>query len=186
LPTPGNIAPAPQRWIRVNAANLLTAGRFAAAAGWIALFVGRPESTIALGSIAVAASLSDLLDGRIARLLSASSGAGRWLDGVADVTFVLAVLGCEASRGAIPAYVPALIAASFTQYSADSLLRGGARRPIRSRIGHWGGVLNYALAIVLSFAPPPNPPGAIVRSCAPLLALYYVAAILERVIMYFR
>ncbi len=186
MTAPGNIASAPQGWTRANAANLLTAGRFAAAAGWIALFGARPGSTIGLGSIAVAASLSDLFDGRIARMLGTSSGAGRWLDGVADVSFVLAVLGGEAWRGAIPAYVPALIAASFTQYSADSMLRGDARAPIRSRLGHWGGVLNYALAIVLSFAPPPNPVGAVVRTCAPLLGLYYVAAILERVFMYFR
>ena len=173
-------------WIQANLANLLTTGRFAAAAAWVALFFASPKRTVLLGAIAVAASLSDFFDGRVARLLGTSSGAGRWLDGVADVSFVLAVLGCEAWGGAIPAYVPALIAASFAQYVVDSILRSDARGPIRSRLGHWGGVINYALALVLSFAPPPNLPGAIVKSCAPILALYYAAAIAERAAMYFR
>ena len=179
-------AHAPYRWIRANLANLLTAGRFAAAAAWAAIFFASPERTVLLGAIAVAASLSDFIDGRVARWLGTTSGAGRWLDGVADVSFVLAVLGCEAWAGAIPVYVPALIAASFAQYVVDSRLRSGAREPIRSRLGHWGGVINYALALVLSFAPPPNIPGAIVKSCAPILALYYAAAIAERAAMYFR
>ncbi len=177
---------APSGWRPANLANLLTAGRFAAAAAWVALFLVSPARTVLLGVIAAAASLSDFIDGRVARSLGTSSGAGRWLDGMADVTFVLAVLGCEAWDGAIPVYVPALIAASFAQYVADSMLRSGAREPIRSRLGHWGGVINYALALVLSFAPPPNLPGAIVKSCAPILALYYAAAIAERAAMYFR
>ena len=177
---------APRCWIRTNLANLLTAGRFAAAAAWMALFFASPDRTVLLGGIAIAASVSDFVDGRVARLLGTSSGTGRWLDGVANVTFVLAVLGCEAWGGAIPVYVPALIAMSFTQYVADSMLRGEARGPIRSRLGHWGGVINYALALVLSFTPPPSLPGAIVKSCAPILALYYIAAIAERAAMYFR
>jgi len=179
-------APAPSGWIRANLANLLTAGRFAAAAAWVALFLASPERTVPLGAIALAASLSDFADGRVARLLGTLSGAGQWLDAVADVTFVLAVLGCEAWSGAIPVYVPALIAASFAQYGVDSMLRSGARGPIRSRLGHWGGVINYALVLVLSFAPPPNLPGVIVKSCAPILALCYAAAIAERAATYFR
>jgi phosphatidylglycerophosphate synthase len=179
-------ARAPRGWIGANLANLLTACRFAAAAAWVVLFVANPARTFLLGAIAVAASLSDFVDGRVARLLGTVSGAGRWLDGVADVSFVLAVLGCEAWAGAIPIYVPILIAASFAQYLMDSILRSAARGPIRSRLGHWGGVINYALALILSFAPPPNIPGAIVKSCAPILALYYAAAIAERAAMYFR
>jgi CDP-diacylglycerol---glycerol-3-phosphate 3-phosphatidyltransferase len=172
-------------WRPANLANLLTLTRFAAAAGWAALFFSAPQHRVLLGTIAAAAAISDIFDGRVARRFGTSGAAGRWLDGIADVTFVLTVLGCEAAAGAIPWYVPALIAASFAQYALDSIVLGAASAgPIRSRLGHWGGVINYALALVLAFAPPPHPAGAIVRWCAPILALYYLAAITERAMMY--
>jgi phosphatidylglycerophosphate synthase len=175
----------PAGWMPANLANLLTITRFVAAAVWAVLFFSAPQPRLLLGTIAVAAAISDIFDGRVARRFGTSGTAGRWLDGIADVTFVLTVLGCEASAGAIPWYVPALIAASFAQYALDSMLLGAAAGgPIRSRLGHWGGVINYAIALVLAFAPPPYFAGAIVRSCAPLLALYYLAAITERAMMY--
>ncbi len=92
-------------------------------------------------------------------------GVGRWLDSIADIVFVLTALICEASIGAIPFYIPALIALSFSQYAIDSMLLSGA--PIKSRLGHFGGIINFALVIVLSLAPPPELPGAIVARALP-------------------
>jgi len=66
------------------------------------------------------------------------------------------------------------------------VLSGSARGPIKSRLGHWGGVINFALVIVLGIAPPPAWPGALIRSAAPMLAIFYLAAIVERGIGYFR
>ncbi len=153
----------------------------------MALFLANPQARTLLGVIAIVAALSDFFDGRLARRFGATGNAGRWLDGVADVAFVLAVLGCEASTGAIPVYVPALIAASFVQYVADSVIVGEVSSgPIRSRLGHLGGVINYALALALSFAPPPAPAGTLIKSCAPILALYYVAAMAERAALLYR
>ncbi len=175
------------RWARAHLANLLTLFRFAAGAAWIAEFAVDRERRAVLGAIAVAAAWSDFIDGRVARRLGTSGTAGRWLDGAADVTFVLAVLGCESWAGAIPVYVPCLIAASFVQYAADSMILGqAAHGPIRSRLGHWGGVINYALALALSFAPPPSFPGLLIRRASPLLAVYYITAIAERALMYLR
>ncbi|MFZ0888477.1 MAG: hypothetical protein WA005_08505, partial [Candidatus Binataceae bacterium] len=111
----------------------------------------------------------------------------RWLDGAADIILVLTILGSEAWAGAIPVYIPALIALSFAQYAADSIvLRARASGPIRSRLGHWGGILNYALALTLSFAPPPSWPGAVINTAAPLFAVFYVAAIAERALLLYR
>ena len=173
--------------LRAHGANLLSAVRLAFAVAWVAVFLLSPGNRFLLGAIAVAASVSDFFDGRVARWLGTTGTVGRWLDGAADVIFVLAVLGCEAWAGAIPAYVPMLIAASFLQYAADSIILGDAASgPIRSRLGHWGGVINYALAIALSFAPPPQFAGALIRSAAPILALYYIAAMAERAMMYRR
>jgi len=166
--------------------NGLSALRFALAAIWVALAAHGHEERLAFATVAIAAAGSDFIDGRIARRLGVASGSGRWLDGIADVTFVLAAILCEAAAGAIPFYIPVLIALSFSQYVIDSVVIGQpAAGPVKSRLGHWGGIVNYALVIALAIAPPPALPGALVRGLAPLLALFYVAAIAERAWLFY-
>jgi cardiolipin synthase len=167
--------------------NGLSALRFALAAIWIELASHGHDGRVAFAIIAIVAAGSDFIDGRIARMLGVASGRGRWLDGIADVTFVLAAIFCEAVAGAIPFYIPILIALSFSQYVIDSaLLAQPAAGPVKSRLGHWGGIINYALVIALAVAPPPALPGAIVRAFAPLIGSFYVAAIAERAWLFYR
>lgn len=167
--------------------NGLSAIRFGLAAVWIEVASRGYEGRPAFAILAIVAAGSDFIDGRIARRLNVASGSGRWIDGIADVTFVLAALFCEASAGAIPFYIPILIALSFSQYAIDSIVIGArASGPIRSRLGHWGGIINYAIVITLAIAPPPALPGTIARDLAPLIALFYVAAISERAWLYYR
>jgi len=166
--------------------NGLSAIRFALAAIWIVLAAHGNQERLAFAIVAIVAAGSDFIDGRVARRLGVASGSGRWLDGIADVTFVLAALFCEAAAGAIPFYIPILIALSFSQYAIDSLLIGQpATGPVKSRLGHWGGIVNYAIVITLAIAPPPAIPGALVRGLAPLIALFYVAAISERAWLFY-
>ena len=106
------------------------------------------------------------------------------LGSIADIVFILTALTREAWAGAIPFYIPMLIALSFSQYAIDSMLLSGA--PIKSRLGHFGGIINYALVIILGLAPPPALPGIALRALCPLLALFYFAAIGERVAGYLR
>jgi phosphatidylglycerophosphate synthase len=175
----------PAPLIRRHLANALSASRLLFAAAWIAFFAAGAESRAPYIALVTAASVSDFIDGRIARRLAIIGTYGRWLDGVADVVFVLAALSCEAAAGSIPAYIPALIVLSFGQYAIDSMLLGAAGRgPIKSRLGHWGGVLNYTLVVVLAVAPPPAWPGDLVRRMAPVCALFYIAAIIERALGY--
>jgi phosphatidylglycerophosphate synthase len=167
--------------------NGLSAIRFALAAIWIALAAHGHQGRLAFAIVAIVAAGSDFIDGRVARRFGVASGSGRWLDGIADVTFVLAALLSEAVAGAIAFYIPILIAVSFSQYAIDSVLIGPlAIGPIKSRLGHWGGIINYALVITLAIAPPPAFPGAIVRDLAPLIAMFYAAAISERAWLYYR
>jgi phosphatidylglycerophosphate synthase len=167
--------------------NGLSALRFALAAIWIELAARGHQGRLAFAIIAIVAAVSDFIDGRIARRLRVASGSGRWLDGIADVTFILAALFCEAAAGTLPFYIPIFVALSFSQYAIDSFVIGArASGPVRSRLGHWGGIINYALVITLAIAPPPALPGTIVRGLAPLIALFYVAAISERVWLYYR
>jgi len=168
--------------MRAQAANLLSASRLLLAIGWLLAFEAGYTGAAVLGSIAIAGAISDLLDGRVARSMGIVGGVGRWLDSIADIIFVLTALTCEAWVGAIPFYIPILIAVSFSQYAIDSMLLSGA--PIKSRLGHFGGIINFALVIVLGLAPPPSLPGTILRALCPLLAIFYVAAIGERIIGY--
>jgi phosphatidylglycerophosphate synthase len=171
---------------RGKPANLLSASRFVLAALWLAAFLLGKRSPEILGTIAVAGAFSDLIDGPLARRMCAADAFGHWLDNLADVVLVLTALTCEAQAGAIPLYIPALIAASFTQYAMDSLLINRSRTPIRSQLGHWSGVLNFALVIVLAFAPSPRLPGVVIRALSPLIAICYMAAIFERALQYRR
>ena len=167
--------------------NGLSALRFALAGIWIELAAHAHQGRLAFAIVAIVAAGSDFIDGRIARRLGVASGSGRWLDGIADVSFVLAALFCEATAGAIPFYIPILIAVSFSQYAIDSVVIGPpATGPIKSRLGHWGGIINYALVITLAIAPPPAFPGEIARGLSPLLAIFYTAAISERAWLYYR
>ncbi len=167
--------------------NGLSALRFALAAVWIELAAHGHQGRMAFAIVAIVAAGSDFIDGPVARRLKVASGSGRWLDAIADVTFVLAALLCEAAAGAIPYYIPILIALSFGQYAIDSGVIGErAAGPVRSRLGHWGGIVNYALVIALAIAPPPALPGAMVRALAPLVALFYAGAISERAWLFYR
>jgi phosphatidylglycerophosphate synthase len=167
-----------------RAANLLSASRFVLGAMWLVAFVHGDRRPEVLGPIALAAALSDFVDGRVARLMRSADQFGRWLDSVADVAFVLTALACEAQAGAIPAYIPVLIAVSFAQYAIDSIVISGSSTPVRSRLGHWGGVVNFALVLLLAFASGARWPGIVVREASPLIAIFYVAAIFERMLGY--
>jgi phosphatidylglycerophosphate synthase len=95
----------------------------------------------------MAASLSDYLDGPLARRRGTSSPRGAILDNVADVAFVLVGLATAAVLGLVSWLVPVSIGLSAGAYAVASARRrgrDGAPRLARSRLGHWAGVANYA------------------------------------------
>jgi phosphatidylglycerophosphate synthase len=153
---------------------------------WLLAFMSGSRGPEVLGSIALAAAVSDFADGRIARWMGHTDGVGSWLDALADIVFILTTLSSEALAGAIPIYIPVLIACSFAQYAIDSVAISGSSTPVKSRLGHWGGVINFALVLVLAWTPPPLLPSRLVRLASPLLAGFYIAAILERGLNYWR
>jgi phosphatidylglycerophosphate synthase len=174
--------PSPRRQpiARAQPANLLSASRFVLAAAWLVAYVSGNRDPEVLGVIALAAAVSDFADGPIARWSGHADGVGRWLDALADIVFILTALSSEALAGAIPIYIPVLIACSFAQYAIDSVAISGSPTPVKSRLGHWCGVINFALVLVLAWTPPPLWPARLVRLASPLLAVLYLAAIFER------
>jgi phosphatidylglycerophosphate synthase len=170
--------------IRTHAANALSASRFVLSVLWLAAFVHGYRGPELFAPIALAAALSDLIDGPIARHLCSADQFGRWLDNIADLAFVLTALLCEAWAGAIPGYIPILIAVSFAQYAIDSILVSGASVPVRSRIGHWAGIVNYALVLLLALTNASEWSPILMRDVSPLLAVWYLCAIVERAHQY--
>jgi phosphatidylglycerophosphate synthase len=151
------------------AANGLSASRFVLAGLWMAAYAPGDRRAAVLGPIALAAAASDFADGRLARRAGSVDQFGRWLDAIADIT-----------------YIPVLIALSFVQYALDSVVILGSSVPVASRLGHWGGAFNYILVTTLAFAAPPRLPGRIIQQAAPLIGLLYLAAIIERALNYRR
>ena len=176
--------PRPQSLVRAQLANLLSASRFVLAAFWLVAFVFGNHGPVILGSIALAAAASDFVDGRIARWMGHANGVGKWLDALGDIVFILTALSSEALAEEIPIYIPVLIACSFAQYAVDSVAISRSSTPVRSRLGHWGGVINFALVLVLAWTPPPLLPARLISQVSPLLAFFYIAAILERALNY--
>lgn len=110
---------------------------------------GRDMGWLAAALFAVIAA-SDFIDGRVARRTGTASAAGQALDHGADIGFLLTAFAAYVALGLVPWWVPAAIAVAFTTYVLDSLRRSEQRPSlIGSRIGHAGGVCNYALVGVL-------------------------------------
>jgi cardiolipin synthase len=128
------------RWL--TWANGLTASRLVAAP-LLALAILREADGAAL-LIFVAAVLSDLLDGRVARHFGEASSLGGVLDHATDAAFVTAGTGALGYAGEVPQILPWLIAAAFLQYVVDSRVAAG--RSLRaSALGRWNGVAYFVV-----------------------------------------
>lgn len=171
-----------------HAANALTGLRVACAPLLAACVVAEPGWLPRLAGpvlFAVAAS-TDYLDGKVARRRGSESVGGRWFDHLADIGFILVVLGSYVAIGVVPWWVPASIAAAFAFYVADSVSGVRAGTPARllgSRLGHVGGVCNYVLVgilvgnetVGLHWVPP-----MAVRACFVLVPVYSLAGAAAR------
>lgn len=164
--------------LRAQVANGLSLARFALAAAWVTCV--RAGNRGPLLVITLAAIASDFFDGRLARRLKVESVAGRWLDAIADVAFVLTAMVSEVVAERLPAYIPVLVMLLFAQYAVDSAWRSG--HPIASRIGHWCGIVNYVVVLMLSSGV--GTVSALVVRLSPILAAFYTIAMAERVWLY--
>ena len=106
-----------------------------------ALAIVQHRSVLAL-SIFVTAIVSDLTDGRVARMRGEATSFGGFFDHLTDALFVATGLLALAQQGVVPWALPVLLLVAFAQYSLDSKVLAG--RPLRaSRLGRWNGIAYY-------------------------------------------
>ena len=125
-------------------ANALTAVRLVLAVPFAFLMASGSARHAALAALALAAAIAtDFLDGAVARRRGTATAAGRAFDHTADVVFVVGGLAAGATRGAFPWVFPALVAAAFVQYVADSYWVERRRALRASRLGRYNGILYF-------------------------------------------
>jgi phosphatidylglycerophosphate synthase len=130
--------------------------RLLAVLPFVWLFVAAAESAdpgtaAALAGVYVAVALSDLIDGKLARLAgTAGPGWGR-MDVAADMTFNLASLACAAGLGRIGFWVPASVALLGGRFLLRLLGMGRLAAIAYDRLGNLAGVLYYLLVGLIVF-----------------------------------
>jgi len=126
-------------------ANALTALRVLLAVPFAFLMTRSDRwSAGAAGIVFVAAIMTDVLDGVVARGRGTDTSAGGVFDHAADCLFVTTGLAGGAVRGAFPWVLPLLVPAAFTQYVMDSYWGHRGRALRTSGLGRWNGILYFA------------------------------------------
>jgi phosphatidylglycerophosphate synthase len=131
---------------------------------------------------------SDLSDGKVARRLGVASEAGRFVDHIADISFLTSALAAYWSVGAVPWWVPVSVVASFLFYVVDSWRQSGLdepRRLIGSRLGHLAGIFNYTIVGVVACNESAGLhwlPAGLVWMLFAMVPLYSAAAVVSRVL----
>lgn len=95
--------------------------------------------------VLIAAVVTDVADGYVARARGQVSRLGGVLDHGSDALFVTLTLAGFAARGLVPVILPALIAAAFIQYILDSRALSGQQLRA-SRLGRYNGIAYFVLA----------------------------------------
>jgi phosphatidylglycerophosphate synthase len=101
------------------------------------------SSAVLAGIVFVVATVSDIVDGPIARRLGTESAAGQAADHTADFLFVTCGLMAGALRGVFPWILPLLIATAFAQYVVDSYWLHQQRELRMSWLGRYNGMLYF-------------------------------------------
>lgn len=125
-------------------ANALTGIRLLLVVPFVFLMARGDARSAGLAALVLAAAIAtDLLDGPLARRRGTVTAAGAAFDHTTDFLFVTSGLAAGAARGAFPWILPALVAAAFTQYVADSYWLHRDRRLRASRLGRYNGILYF-------------------------------------------
>lgn len=138
--TTGSMAPAPEQQRHVpllNIANLLTISRMLCVPVliWLMVIPGTAWTRLLAAAVFLAASLTDLVDGKLARSRGLVTDFGRLADPIADKALVLSALVLLSWSGQVPWWVTIVIA---VRELAVTVLRLAARRRAVLAADRWG------------------------------------------------
>ncbi|MEO2173240.1 MAG: CDP-alcohol phosphatidyltransferase family protein [bacterium] len=128
---------------KLTVPNLLSSTRLFAAP-FAFYFILHTEWIVA-AIILIAAIVTDILDGYLARRWHQTSSFGGLIDHGSDAILVTTMLAAEVSLGLVPLILPILVILAFTQYTLDSKALAG--QPLRASVlGRYNGILYFVLA----------------------------------------
>ena len=164
-------------------AHALTAVRLALVLPLAAAFA-RPELFTA-GVVALllcVAIVTDILDGRVARMTGTASAWGRLFDHGTDCLFVTGGLAGAAMTGALTPLLPVLVPVAFGQYVVDSYVWHRQRQLRASALGRWNGILYFVPLVLIAASRLHLPGGAFLLEAAGVLGYVLVASTVVSVI----
>ena len=169
-------------------AHVLTGLRLLAVApaAWAFSRPDRAPAWLLVAVVAVAIA-TDVLDGIVARRTGVASARGMLFDHTTDFLFVTSGLTGASLAGLVPALLPVLIVAAFSQYVLDSYFLHRQRQLRMSFLGRWNGILYFVPLVMITIAAL-RVPGlgelarTLVRPFAVLLMVSTVASILDRAV----
>ena len=164
-------------------ANALTAVRLVLVLP-LAAALARPEllapsNVVLLLCVAI---VTDVLDGRVARMTGTASASGRLFDHGTDCLFVTGGLAGAAMTGAVTPLLPVLIPVAFGQYVVDSYVWHRQRQLRASALGRWNGILYFVPLVLIAASRLHLPGGAFLLWAAGVLGYVLVASTVASVI----
>jgi phosphatidylglycerophosphate synthase len=164
-------------------AHALTAVRLALVLPMAAAFA-RPELLTAgvAALLLCLAIVTDVLDGRVARMKGTASAWGRLFDHGTDCLFVTGGLAGAAMAGAVTPLLPVLVPIAFGQYVVDSYVWHRQRQLRASALGRWNGVLYFVPLVLIAASRLHLPGGAFLLWAAGVLGYVLVASTVMSVI----
>lgn len=132
----------------MNIPNLLTLGRMVLVPFFmVALLVNTPNTRLAATVIFIIASITDWLDGYLARKNNQVTNFGKIMDPLADKVLTAAAMICLVQLGDVPAWVVVLIL--FREYAITGLRSVAAAEGIVIAASIWGKVKTTVQMIAL-------------------------------------
>jgi phosphatidylglycerophosphate synthase len=164
-------------------AHALTAVRLALVLPLAAAFA-RPEllAPAIVALLLCVAIVTDVLDGRVARMTGTASAWGGLFDHGTDCLFVTGGLAGAAMTGAVTPLLPALIPLAFGQYVVDSYVWHRQRQLRASALGRWNGVLYFVPLVLIAASRLSLPGSAFLLWAAGALAYVLVGSTVMSVI----
>ena len=135
----------------MSAANLLTASRLALTPPIILLmYAGRPWAAWAAFAVFLAAMLTDIFDGMLARRDPTRSPLGNYLDPIADKVLLTAIFICLAHLGVVPVWMALVIV--VREFVVNGVRSAGAAQGKVVGANWMGKTKTFLQTVAISFA----------------------------------